>query len=196
MHVASPRVDGTVSPKINCFAIKSPSGEYWQNPKNSRKWLERVKKKLGYKCMDDWYNVTVHDINNNDGLSLLKVYNNSPSKALVNAYPEHNWQLWRFKTQPRSYWDNMMKDNKEALRMMDWLGDKLTVTHLNDWYRVSMQQLQAWVSHINSSTTLVHLLRMCYPQHEWEVQLFSKRDKRSSQRRVFHALQALFPQHG
>ena len=46
--------------------------------------------------MDDWYNVTQEDIQKNGGIALLQQHSNSPSKALQNIYPEHDWELWRF----------------------------------------------------------------------------------------------------
>src|SRR3979490_2008551 len=78
------------------------------------KWLEKQRKtffddlgvQLGYKSMEDWYNVKAKDIQNNGGGGLLtNYYRNSPSEALQSVYPEHNWMLWKFKTVPMGYWE-------------------------------------------------------------------------------------------
>ena len=56
---------------------------------------------LGYKCMEDWYSVTVEDIRKNGGAGLLEgYYHNSPSAALQSIYSEHNWELEKFKNKP------------------------------------------------------------------------------------------------
>ena len=53
---------------------------------------------MNYKSMDDWYNVTTERIHKNGGGGLLSTYyNNSPSSALQNIYPQHNWELEKFK---------------------------------------------------------------------------------------------------
>ena len=56
---------------------------------------------LGYKDMKDWYNVAVKDIFKNGGRGLLKWYKDSPSAALGSVYPDHIWELERFKNKPR-----------------------------------------------------------------------------------------------
>lgn len=53
---------------------------------------------LGYNSMDDWYNVKCEDLHNNGGEGLLRsYYNSSPSLAVRCVYPEHKWELERFK---------------------------------------------------------------------------------------------------
>lgn len=53
---------------------------------------------LGYKQMEDWYNITQLDIIKNGGVGVLDYYyNGSPSAALQNVFPEHQWDLNNFK---------------------------------------------------------------------------------------------------
>ena len=81
--------------------------------------------RLGYKCMDDWYNVTVNEIYDHGGEGLLRNYYSSfPSEALQKVYPKHNWKLWRFKIVPRGYWTKL--ENQRGF--LEWLqSQKLAV---------------------------------------------------------------------
>lgn len=54
--------------------------------------------------MDDWYNVTQEDIFKNGGRALVReYYSGSPSLALRNVYPEHNWDLEKFSNKPKIF---------------------------------------------------------------------------------------------
>jgi hypothetical protein len=50
--------------------------------------------------MEDWYEVTTEDIRKNGGAAVLFYYNGSPSSALQSVYPEHFWDLTKFKNKP------------------------------------------------------------------------------------------------
>ena len=180
--------------ELGAFKIKPKS--FWKIHENRKKFFDLLYVKLGCKCMDDWYNVTQQDIQTNGGTKLLNsYYSNSPSSALMSVYPEHNWMEWRFNLS-RGYWDKFIKDSKEVSKLVEWLSDKFSIRDLNGWYRVPLESINTWVSGIKSATTLVQLLRVVYPQHQWDVNLFHKRDRFTSQQRVLIALHSLFPQHG
>src|SRR5690348_3075708 len=77
----------------------------WVNKEVHKQFFEKLKDTLGIKDMDDWYNIKQGDIHKHDGSSLLtKYYNGSPSTALLNIYPEHEWMLWKFGSVPSGYW--------------------------------------------------------------------------------------------
>ena len=52
--------------------------------------------KLGYKKMEDWYEVTFNDIKNFGGNILLSYYGKSPSKLIQSVFPSHEWKEWKF----------------------------------------------------------------------------------------------------
>src|SRR5258708_7454890 len=55
---------------------------YWGKAGSHKLFFDWLYKALGYKCMDDWYNVTKEDITKNGGGGLLTVcYGGSPSRA-------------------------------------------------------------------------------------------------------------------
>src|SRR5690349_9098930 len=81
---------------------KNVSIGFWENKENQKKLFDKLMEQLGYKSMDDWYNVTVREIYKYGGRALVSTtFNGSPSKALVSIYPEHNWELDKFKNKPR-----------------------------------------------------------------------------------------------
>src|SRR5690349_18669365 len=102
----------------------------WKNQQARRNYFDGLFKVLGYKQMDDWYKVTKQDIVKYGGGGLISsYYNASPSAALQDVYPEHNWMLWKFTTMPRDYWDKT-ENQKE---FFDRLSVKLGHKGMDDW---------------------------------------------------------------
>ena len=65
-----------------------------ENHKIYAKWLGEI---LGYKNMDDWYNITQTLIVNNYGCGLLsKKYKGSPKLFVMSVYPEYTWDSSKF----------------------------------------------------------------------------------------------------
>src|SRR5690606_5518646 len=122
-----------------------------------RHFFDRLAVKLGYKCMEDWYNTTAEEIHKNGGSR--RFYRSSPAPILQKVYPHHQWMTWRFKILPKGYWQSLKKDSQETLKMMEWLAKELTIKSLDEWCRVSLQQLTRWVR-IESSNELVELLHI------------------------------------
>lgn len=58
--------------------------------------------------MNDWYKAMQEDIHKNGGSRPLGYYyNNSPSKASMSVYPQHNWELDKFEGKLSVFWKNM-----------------------------------------------------------------------------------------
>ncbi len=53
---------------------------------------------LGYKQMDDWYNIRAEKIGENKGWSVLRKYGGSPSKLVMSVYNNHQWEQSNFNT--------------------------------------------------------------------------------------------------
>jgi hypothetical protein len=71
---------------------------YWENDETHRKFLEWLGIQIGFKSMDDWYNVTQKHIRANGGSGLLSSkYGNSPYKLVMSVYKNHQWHLQRFR---------------------------------------------------------------------------------------------------
>src|SRR5690349_18895216 len=83
-----------------------------------RQWLRRVRvffdrlgSQLGYKTKEDWYNVSSKDIYNNGGKGLI----GNHILMLQNVYPEHRWELERFKWKPKKLHKNHRTEVEGAL---------------------------------------------------------------------------------
>lgn len=170
--------------------------KFRNKPTNKRNFFDLLYKQLGYKSMDDWYNVTVDKIHKSGGVALLlQRYNNSPSKALMDIYPEHNWQLWKFKMVPMGYWKTLKQKPQEISKVIDWLSEKLSINSLDDWYSVPLKQVQKWVN--VSAKELGEMLQIIYPQHRWNNSLLDRTlHTKVSQRQLVLAVQQLFPNRG
>lgn len=161
-------------------------------------FFDRLGVQLGHKCMDDWYKVTLRDIQRLGGEGLIsEYYKNSPSRALLNVYPQHNWMLWKSKQVPAGYWDKLINDQQEGTRIIKWLAEQMSFRSLDDWYRVSSQKVRKWIN-VRTSHQLVTMLQRAYPVHKWNSVQLQKIGKMSkcSQREVVLVMQQLFPQHG
>ena len=53
-------------------------------------------------------------------------------------YPKHEWQLHRFATSPQGFW----KDHAKVRKFLDSAAAQLDISSDEDWYRVSINQLQ------------------------------------------------------
>src|SRR4051812_11045332 len=83
----------------------APNKGYWKNNLHHRQFFDQLGKLLGYKEMDDWYNLEKPYIYKHGGSGLLTgYYNGSPSQALQTLYPEHDWMMWRFGHAPNGFW--------------------------------------------------------------------------------------------
>src|SRR4051812_44857327 len=95
-----------------------------------RQFFDTLRYQLGYRDMDDWYNVTLEDIQKYGGARLMaRHYNDSPLKALQAVYPEHTWIIWRFGRTPRGFWEKA----EQRKQYFDWLGAHLGYK-MDDWY--------------------------------------------------------------
>src|SRR4051812_32968078 len=70
------------------WKFRRTSNSNWKNQENHKQFFDWLFNQLGYKEMDDWYNVTTRDIHKHGGIGLLNsYYSGSPSKALQSVYP-------------------------------------------------------------------------------------------------------------
>ena len=55
---------------------------FWKHQNNQRAYMDWLGKKLGFSKMEDWYNITRKDFRENNGVTLLNLYQNSPQKII------------------------------------------------------------------------------------------------------------------
>jgi hypothetical protein len=75
---------------------KVPSN-FWQDIENQKLFWISLGKKKGFSKMESWYAITPDDVLKHGGITILKNYHrNSLAAALTAAFPEHNWDPWKF----------------------------------------------------------------------------------------------------
>lgn len=152
--------------------IRVPNG-YWDNTQNQRLFMDNLSNEFGYKKKEDWYNVTFQKIQQHGGSTILSKYEESPSLLLQSVYPEHHWNLFKFKTVPRNFWD----EQKNQIDFLDDLGKTLGLKDMNGWYSVTKKEIQdnggaGLIAKFGDSPT--NLLRSAYSYHRWTKDGFTK----------------------
>ena len=61
--------------------------------KDYAKWLYT---ELGYTSMEDWYELSKSDVENNDGGGLLQLHYKGPKNFVMSVYPDYNWVKSKF----------------------------------------------------------------------------------------------------
>jgi hypothetical protein len=85
---------------------------------------------------EDWLKIKQEDIVDLGGIGLLYHYDNSPTLALTSVYCDTNWQIWRFDTAPRNYWENI-ENQREFL---EWVALLYDIVDDEGWYGITCKQ--------------------------------------------------------
>ena len=121
---------------------------FWKDINNHKKYMNWLKIELGYKNMEDWYNINVKILHKNDGYGPIQFYNNSLIQLLKSVYPEYNWIEWKFTCVPTNFWE----DKKNHRKYADWLGIELGYKTMEDWYKVDNKLIKK-----NNGCGLLHI---------------------------------------
>ncbi|MCP4659821.1 MAG: hypothetical protein GY856_30835 [bacterium] len=143
----------------------TPSG-FWDNPTNRRRYLEWLGNKLSYKKPDDWYGLQTGPLAKNYGSGLMARYNGSPTRIVMSNFPQHVWLEWRFVVTPRNFWSDL--GNRR--QYLEWLGERLGFETLEDWYRLTYDDLMENHGHslmLRYSSSPCLVIIASFPEHEW-----------------------------
>lgn len=140
--------------------------EYWDH--NQKEFLDWLGIQLQCKKLDNWYNVSEEDVIKQAGQGTFNYIPTLP-RALQSAYPEHPWMLWNFKEFSRYAHNVVLSNSKEALKLVTWLSEQLSIKRLDDWYNASLVAINRRVSVIGTAQDLTSILKTVYPQHKWDI---------------------------
>lgn len=179
------------------WKFKSPPKQLWSDAVNRRSFFEWAQRELGLDpALESWYLKSAIEISRIGGAGLLTMYDDSLADALLDAFPEHKWQPWRFQRAPRGFWKAQVAA-EEFLSLRELLESKteLQISSLEDWYRLSLaQQKAAGILHVVSQFGgLPRALAGAYPYHSWNRAKFSGLGKKAAQRDLVNAVRKLFP---
>lgn len=93
-------------------------------------------------------------------------------------YPGHPWQPWAFERRRSVH----LRGSDEDRYYVEWLGKKLNVKELGDWYGVPVGSLvELGAGHflqIRYNSSLFEALKAVYPTHVWEEWRFQPGPRR------------------
>jgi len=139
----------------------------WKDPNNHKIYAKWLAIQLGYKCEEDWYQITQKPIRDNYGAGLLvHYYNGSPFQLLKTIFPEYEWLEWNFKSCYNGFWQNI----ENQRRYMVWLGKKLGYDKKEDWYKITTKTIcgnggRGLLEYYNNSS--IQLIKTIFPEYEW-----------------------------
>jgi hypothetical protein len=127
----------------------------------------------------------------------MRRYKESVLNALIDAFPEHNWEPWKFSNISHNTWKRICYEAPLRTAFIADMASKLGVSTLEDWYRVSVVELQkAGIKQVPAAYGgLKGLLEMEYPDHPWQADRFGSKSKRTIQRTLKRAIVGLFKNH-
>jgi len=149
---------------------------FWDKKKNQKEYLLWLYHKLGFKKMEDWYDITQKIFNDNYGSSMLHKYNGSPIKILQSIYPRYKWIPWLFGQTYNNFWD----DDKNYRIYAEWLFKRLRFTKIEDWYNITCDIVcnnygRTAIKKYHDSP--LHFLQAVYPDYKWIPWLFGTTPK-------------------
>lgn len=139
-----------------------------------RRIIDAAMKNLGLE-LHDMYEIQLSQLYGDSKLQNILRYrfNSSISNALVTAFPEHAWDISRFKELPSD-------PAKRLSLLMRFVKDTLTpslhIGKLEDWYRVSKHDIHRLChrrfKEFESQASMCDLLCQIYPDHAWDTHAF------------------------
>jgi hypothetical protein len=126
--------------------------------------------------MNVWYECKISDLLENRGATLAYRYDLNLHKMLIQLYPDHLWDGWRFNPLPKHYWKYLTGDTAlfapserqrlEAIRFIDYCESVMQLKGYEEWHRVSFEQMKSFIPGFPArqwSRTLNYLLAIKYP---------------------------------
>jgi len=112
--------------------------QFWQDPRNHRRYMKWLGQQLGIRRPSDWYRVSNQDFRDNKGGAFLIHYDSTISLAIMRYLPNYDWKEWMFDKTPKGFWH----EKKNRRRYMTWLGARLGLKSIADWYSVTNDDFQ------------------------------------------------------
>ena len=95
--------------------------------------MDWLGEQLGIHTVDQWHQLRTAHLLRYRGRRLLTKFCGHPVELLREYLPQGPWQEWRFGQVPNGFWQT----RANRCRYLDWLGEQLGFTTLEDWYRLS-----------------------------------------------------------
>lgn len=152
--------------------------KYWCEISNRREYTRWLGDELNINNLDDWYKITLSRIYEKPGAhSFLEFYGKSLQAALLEIYPEHQWQPWLFECVPHGFWH----DARNRRNYVEWVAQELKIDDAScreSWYSVKVSDVQskggAGLLQQQYGGSLQKLLCDVFPDTDWKPWLFEQ----------------------
>ena len=164
---------------------------YWNSLSNQKKFFDDLYRKLELKCMEDWYSVTLNQIKENGGSTIIKQYG-SLFNALKAVYSDKKWDFCKLNTLPKNFWADPLNHKL----FVEHLLQKLNLNDVTKLIEIPLTQLielgggKLLQKYQNN---LIYALKQLYPEEDWEIQSKTKQPQSywnniDHQKQFFHSL--------
>ena len=139
------------------WRFKNTPDGWWDDEDNQKKWFATLPS-------DRLDSLTNDEIIAAGGRHLLKHFGES-SRLLVSHFRKEMLP-WDFPSVPKGFWN----DQKNVRWFFEWLGPRLNVRSLDDWYKVGQEAVvnNGGGTLIQRFCSLHDLFCHAYPEHEWD----------------------------
>jgi len=152
---------------------KTPRG-FADSRESRTEMMDWLGSELGFERPEDWYEITKEDFQGNLAGLLSHHYSNTPSAAVMEAYPETDWIPWLFHQTPGGFW----LDEGNRWEYLRWFEEQMGITDPSDWYSITSDDFK---SH-NGITILYNVFsgstrdvaKHLYPDYPWIEWMFRK----------------------
>eukprot|EP01125_Pyxidicula_operculata_P015770 TRINITY_DN5380_c0_g1_i1.p1 TRINITY_DN5380_c0_g1~~TRINITY_DN5380_c0_g1_i1.p1 ORF type:complete len:377 (-),score=49.90 TRINITY_DN5380_c0_g1_i1:114-1244(-) len=149
---------------------------FWKSRENRMKYLIWLQKVLNINNVDSLYKLSSQDIINNHGAGIMKHYQNSPIKLLMDLIPDNTWKPYLFSRVPHKYWTT----RENHLEFVKYLEEKLGIVDSKDgWYCVSVKDIEKYGGRYflqYYDYSIQKMITTLYPEYGWNTLLFNKSD--------------------
>lgn len=153
-----------------------PAG-FWLSSENQRRYLIWLGQTLGYRVLNDYYQIQTSDFRANRGSgALLHCWGSSSVTAVITTFPDQQWHEWLFVSCPRSFW----ADPENHRRYMKWFGEQCGIRKPDDWYNVTnrdFRKLKGGAFLLHYDSTISEAVKAYLPQRNWNEWQFGKTPK-------------------
>jgi hypothetical protein len=165
---------------------------YWKEIQHRRKYFDDISKQLHIQKLEDWYNISFRRALQCRGVAWIvnEYYQGSLRRALVDVYPEMQWQPWKFTPMPKHIW----KEPQVVRSYLHEISTQFGVTSSREWLQLTQPEL-----HLAASAKQLlkyyknnwqRVLHSAFPQLHW-IELLSNRMS-SIERRTLECLKVFF----
>jgi len=102
------------------------------------------------------------------------LYKNSAGSLVCSEFPEIAWKRWHFVKTSHDWWKRLSKLETDPVALtilreyIEEVGAQFQVEKLEDWYRVTNEQLINERHRLHLFGGLIQVLKLTFPSHPWK----------------------------